>query len=96
MALIRSRMLSSDVNGKGPNQADVQRITNLVVDQLGTVEMDVALTVICNLAGQLLCALCEGQPMNVKTKGDIVLQNIRRAAMAKMIYDDEQRRKQQG
>ena len=77
----------------GPDQDEIVRLTNVIVEGLGDADLESALTVVCNLAGQLICALSEGKPSLVQLHGDQVAENVKKAAITKLWYDDEQRRK---
>ncbi len=76
----------------GPDPAEVERITDTIVAELGDVDLESALTVVCNLAGQLICALAQGRPSGIQEHGDVVAENIKKAAITKMLYDDDRRR----
>lgn len=77
----------------GPIQDEVTRITNIIMEQIGNTDVESALTVICNLAGQLVCALSEGRPSDIKSRVESIAENIRCAAIAKLLHDDEIKRK---
>lgn len=74
------------------DQNEIARITNIIVDALDEVDLESALTVICNLAGQLVCALAEGRPSGIKEHGKDMAENIMKAAIAKALHDDQKRR----
>lgn len=76
-----------------PDEDMVPVITNRIVAELGEVDLETALTVICNLAGQLIAALSEGRPSGIQAHADSVAENIKKAAIVKMLYDDEERRR---
>jgi len=77
----------------GPDQDEVERITNLIIADFGTVDLETALTVVCNLAGQLICSLAEGRPSGIQAHGDSVAENIKKAAITLMLHQDSERRK---
>jgi hypothetical protein len=78
-----------------PKQAEIDRITIVIMNQLGTVDLTSALTVVCNLAGQLVAAQSDRKPSLVQRYGNLVAENVKRAALAKLIFDDDQRRRQE-
>lgn len=79
--------------GNGPRQDEVTRITNAIIEQLGDVDLESALTVLYNLSGQLVAALANNKPSGIQHHANNMAENIKKAAIAKTIYDDEQRRK---
>ena len=74
---------------------EIARITNVIVDALGGVDLESALTVVYNLAGQLVCALAKGQPSGIKEHGNDMANNIMKAAIAKALHDDAKRREEE-
>lgn len=83
------------INGQdtgGPDPEEVNRITNKIIEELGEVDLESALTVVCNLAGQLVAALSEGRPSAVKAHSHSLKENIIKAALTKLFHDDEKRR----
>lgn len=78
--------------GNSPDPAEIERITNVIVEELGDVDLESALTVVCNLAGQLVCTLAQGRPSGIQEHGDNMAENIKKAAIAKMFHDDDKRR----
>lgn len=76
----------------GPDKEEVKRLTDAIIEACGPVDLESALTAICNLAGQLVCALSEGSPQNLKMHSDSVHNHIHKVAVAKMLYDDEKAR----
>lgn len=76
-----------------PIQDEVTRLTLIIMEQIGNTDVESALTVICNLAGQLVASLSEGKPSGVKLYTDSLVENIRCAAIAKLLYDDDLTRK---
>ncbi len=83
------------INGNGPIQGEVMRITEKIVEELGVIDLESGLTVICNLAGQLVCALAGGKPTGIKIYAESLAENIRAAAVTKMLHDDAVRREQE-
>lgn len=75
-----------------PIQDEVTRITNAILEALGTCDLESALTVVCNIGGHLVAALADGQPSGIQRHGDSVAENIKKAAIAKLLHDDQQRR----
>lgn len=73
----------------GPIPDEVTRITNVIVEALGDVDLESALTVVCNLAGQLIAGLSEGRPSAIQAHGDSVAENIKKAAIIKLLHDDQ-------
>ncbi len=76
------------INGNGPLQDEVTRITEKIVEELGAIDLESGLTVICNLAGQLVCALAGGRPTGIKIYAESLAKNIITAAVTKMLHDD--------
>lgn len=85
--------MKRDVDTGAPIDDEVTRITNAVVEALGTCDIESALTVVCNLGGQLIAHLSGGQPSKVQAYGNSVAENMKKAAITKLFHDDEQRRK---
>lgn len=77
------------------DQDQIARITNIIIEALDEVDLESALTVVYNLAGQLVCALAEGRPSGIKEHGKVMADNIMKAAMLKAIHDDAKRREEQ-
>lgn len=77
----------------GPIPEEVERVTNIIVDGLGAMDLESALMVLCNLAGQLVCELSNDKPSELKLHSDNMAKNIKTAALIKLIHDDEKRRK---
>ncbi len=71
---------------------EIIRLTNVIVEELGTVDLDTALLVLSNLCGQIIANISEGRPSQVKTGCETLSENVKKAAIAKMVYDDERRR----
>ncbi len=86
-----ANLIRSDTTAK-TKQDEITRVTNVIVDALGQMDLESGLTVICNLAGQLVCALAEGRPSDIKKHGNNMADNIMKAAIAKALYDDAKRR----
>lgn len=78
----------------GPLQDEVTRLTNIIMGQLGESDVESALCVVCNLAGQLVASLADGKPSGIVAQTKSLSENIRRAAIAKILYDDAQARKE--
>ncbi len=87
--------MQSNQETNGPDPAEVKRLTNVICETLGDVDLESILTVLCNLLGQLVCSLAEGKPSGIQTHGDCIAENVKKAAIAKMLWDDDQRRKEQ-
>ena len=73
-----------------PLQDEVSRITNIIMEQIGMADVESALTVVCNLAGQLVASFRDGKPSDILKHSESMAENIRRA---KILYDDAQARK---
>ena len=80
------------IGDRSPIQDEVDRITNTIVTELGGVDLESVLTVLCNLTGQVVCSLADGKPSGIQAHGNSVAENIKKAAIAKMIHDDDKRR----
>ncbi len=72
---------------------EIVETTNKVVDALNAVDLDTSLAVLSNLSGQIIADMAHGQPSAIKTGCATMVENIRRAAIAKLMHDDEERRK---
>ena len=77
-----------------PLQDEVTRITNIIMEQIGQADVESALCVVCNLAGQLVAALSEGRPSGINEQTKSLAESIRRASITKILYDDEKIRKE--
>ncbi len=77
-----------------PLQDEVARLTNIIMEQIGTTDVESALTVICSLAGQLVASLADGKPSAIQEHTESLAENIRRAAITKILHDDAQARKE--
>lgn len=78
-----------------PLQDEVSRITDKILGGIGQCDLESALTVVCNIAGQLIAALAQGKPSAIQEHSKSVGENIRTAAIAKLLYDDAQYREHQ-
>jgi len=78
-----------------PLENDLTRITRIIMEQIGQLEVESALCVVCNLAGQFVAHLSAGRPSGIAEQTKLLSENIRRAAIAKILYDDVQSRKEQ-
>ena len=87
-------MINPSPKNDAPLEDEVIRITNIIMEQIGDADVESALTVVCNLAGQLVASLAEGTPSGIKKHSDLLTENIRRAAIAKILYDDAKTRKE--
>lgn len=76
----------------GPLQDEVSQITDAILAKIGQCDLESALTVVCNIAGQLIAGLSEGRPSGIKAHSESVAENIRRAAIAKLLYEDARNR----
>ncbi len=77
-----------------PLEDEVTRLTNIIMGQIGSLDVESALCVLCNLAGQLVASLAEGRPSGILEHTTSLAGNIRRAAITKILYDDELIRKE--
>lgn len=85
--------MNQEIDTGAPVQDEVERITNVMMEALGECDLESALTVLCNLAGQLVATMSEGKPSLVQRHGNIIAENVKKAAIAKLLYDDEKTRK---
>ncbi len=76
-----------------PLQDEVSRMTDIIMGQIGGTDVESALTVVCSLAGQLVAALSEGRPSGITKHTESLAENIRRAAIAKLLCDDSKKKK---
>ena len=77
-----------------PLQDEVTRLTNIIMEQIGESDVESALTVVCNLAGQLVASIADGKPSNIQKHTESLAENIRRAAITKILHDDAIARKE--
>lgn len=85
------------MNGKdigAPIPTEMERLTHTIMTDLHGADLESALTVLCGILGHLVATLAEGQLVMVSRHALSVGENVRRAAVAKLLYDDEQRRKE--
>lgn len=75
------------------NHAEINRVTNTIVKELGSMDLQSALTVVSNLAGQLVAVLSEGRPSAIRPHVEDMTENIYQKAIAKLVHDDLERRK---
>lgn len=85
-------MTEAPPSSGGPLEDEVARLTNIIMEQIGPIDVESALTVVCNLAGQLVAALSAGRPSGIKEHTESLAENIRHAAIAKLLYDDAKTR----
>lgn len=74
-------------------KSDVTEMTNKIVDQLGTCDLDTALMVLCNLLGQVIAAQSDMKPSLIQKIGDNVAENVKAAAIKKIMHDNDARLK---
>lgn len=77
-----------------PLQDEAARLTNIIIDQIGTLNVEIALTVVCNIAGQLVAFLSEGKPSGIRVHAKSLTENIRHAAITKILHDDAKAKKE--
>lgn len=70
-----------------PDAEEVTRITNKVVDVLGECDLVSAMTVMCNLTGQMVASLSNGNFTAVERHAQSVAENVKMAARTKLIHD---------
>ena len=81
-------------SSEDPLQDEVARLTNIIMEQIGNTDVESALCVVCNLAGQLVASLSEGKPSGIKMHTESLAENIRQAAITKLLYDDAKLREE--
>lgn len=67
-------------------------ITNQMMEVLGTVPIEHALTAMTNLCGQIVAHQSDGKPSEVKRITNCIAEAIRTAAIAKLLHADNARR----
>jgi len=77
-----------------PFQDEVARVTNIIMEQIGKSDVESALTVVCNLAGQFVASITDGRPSEIQKYTDSLADNIRRVAITKILYDDAKARRE--
>ena len=75
-----------------PDREEVKRITDAIIAVCGPVDLESALTAVCNITGQLIAALAEGSPTKLSAHSASVHNHIHKVAAAKMLYDDQKAR----
>lgn len=78
-----------------PIQDEVRRITGVVMEQIGSCDLESGLTVLCGVLGHVVAAMADGRPAEVSKLSDSIARNISSSAVEKMLRDDEERRKRQ-
>ncbi len=76
-----------------PIPDEVERITAKIMEGIGECDLESALTVVCGIAGHLVAAMCEGNLGKTKGYAESMAENIKAAAYAKLMHDDDQRRR---
>lgn len=87
----------TDPNDVGqPIPDEVERITGVIMENLGSCDLESALTVICGIAGQLVAHMSEGRPGDVRAHSLSIAENIKRAGYTHLTYlhEKKQREKQ--
>lgn len=81
---------------QGPEQSQsidpVREAAGKVIEALGEHDLQTALTVLTNVCGQVVAAMAEGRPSEVQRQGTSLAESIKRAAIAKLLHDDERGR----
>ncbi len=86
--------LHPNSSNDAPLEDEVTRLTGIIMEQIGNTDVESALTVVCNLAGHLVASLAEGKPSGIQKHSEALIENIRRAAITKILYDDAKARKE--
>ncbi len=73
---------------------EAKRLTNLVIEAVGDVDMVTFITVICNMGGQVVAHLADGKPSLIRLHANSIAENIKMKAIAKMLADDAARREE--
>lgn len=73
----------------------VPQKTNAVLLALGDCDLETALTVLCSILGHCVAAMSEQKPSLVQKYGTAVAENVKKAAIAKLLHEDAQRRNKQ-
>lgn len=68
------------------------RLTNIVLQALGTCDMETAVTVLTNILGHVVAEMSQGRPSEVQKVGHRVAETVKMAAIAKLLHEDDQRR----
>lgn len=86
----------SEMNGKvHPSQDPVlrgKRQLAAVMEALNDATVEEALTVCVNIAGHLCAQMSGGRPSAIRDNANNIAENIKTAAIAKILHDDEKRR----
>ena len=85
-------MSRSGSDAGAPIPEEVERITNVVIESLGPIDLESGLTVMVNITGQLVAALSNGKPSEVQRHAESVSTGIKAAALTKLLHDDSKRR----
>ena len=75
-----------------PIKAEVDRITATIMKELGDCDLESALTVLCGILGQVVGELSEQRPSAIQKQTNIIAENIKTAAIARVMEKDDKRR----
>lgn len=70
----------------------VQKLTSRIVKVMRTYSSMEIMTVLINLTGQMLAQITGGTPSGIQNEGNNVAEAIKKAAIAKIIHDDNAKR----
>ncbi|AAT69503.1 gp27 [Alphaproteobacteria phage PhiJL001] len=73
-------------------QRRIQDLSKEVTKVLAGQDLEIAMTVMVGMVGQLVCHLREGNLAEIEKESQAVAINVRRAAIAKAIHDADQKR----
>lgn len=85
-----------EVDAGAPVKDEVRRITDQMLETLGECDLESALTALCGVAGHCVAHLSGGKPSAVIAHSESIAANVKTAALAKLLHDDEQRRADAG
>ncbi len=73
---------------------EVKRITDAIMKELGSCNLEAGLTVVCGIGGQLIARLSEGNLTTAKKMSTGLGENICHAAYAKLMHDQAIKRQE--
>ncbi len=78
-----------------PDMEEARRLSNVVMEAVGEVDMVTFITVLVNLGGQIVAELSERKPSLIQQHADSFAENLKIVAIEKLMRDDAARRIQQ-
>ena len=76
------------------DQEKARELSQKICETLDEYDTETALAVLVGVCGQVLAHLAQGIPSRIQSQGSALAANIKAAAIAKILHDDEVRRQQ--